>query len=297
MKTSTKRIAVCAAVFVLIGVGLAVNAGTGTLSAIGYGDIALLCPLGALESMLGGWAVIPRALIALLVVVLVVFVFGRAFCAWVCPVPHVWNLFRTKKRREEEERTRNENAKMSLDRYRAGERPRRRFSIDPRFGVLAGALVSTAAVGFPVFCLVCPVGLICAIFLALWHMFAWGQVTWSLVVFPAILVLEVVFLRRWCHRFCPLGALMSLIASRSPAFRPVLDARACRRGQGVPCKACSSECPELIDPHGDLGMRPLSECTKCAQCIESCPAHALSFSIFPRSMRCSKDEGQGQDRD
>ena len=36
--------------------------------------------------------------------------------------------------------------------------------------VLAGALASSAAFGFPVFCLICPVGLTFALVIALWRL-------------------------------------------------------------------------------------------------------------------------------
>ena len=33
---------------------------------------------------------------------------------------------------------------------------------------------------------------------------------WSLLFVPAMLVIELVFLRKWCGRFCPISAFMSL---------------------------------------------------------------------------------------
>lgn len=49
MKISTKRTLVRLSVFVLVGIGVAFNIGTGTLSAIGFDNIAALCPLGGLS--------------------------------------------------------------------------------------------------------------------------------------------------------------------------------------------------------------------------------------------------------
>ncbi|MFR1638333.1 MAG: 4Fe-4S binding protein [Eggerthellaceae bacterium] len=69
------------------------------------------------------------------------------------------------------------------------------------------ALLSTAVFGFPVFCLICPVGLTFATLIAVWRLFQFNEVALSLLVFPAMLALEVLVLRKWCSRFCPLGAL------------------------------------------------------------------------------------------
>ena len=55
-----------------------------------------------------------------------------------------------------------------------------------RHFVLGGALLSTFIFGFPVFCLVCPIGLTFATILLLVNLFAQGDVTWSLIVVPAI---------------------------------------------------------------------------------------------------------------
>lgn len=54
---------------------------TGTLCSVGYDAIAYICPLGALETIFGSWAFVPRVLICLAVVVIVALVFGKAFCS------------------------------------------------------------------------------------------------------------------------------------------------------------------------------------------------------------------------
>lgn len=290
MKISTKRTLVRLSVFVLVGIGVAFNIGTGTLSAIGFDNIAALCPLGALESLFGSWAFIPRVVIALVAAALIVLVFGKAFCSWVCPVPPVWKFFRGRRRKEKEAEEQAENARMALKHSEEDTAPVRQSSFGPRHGILLGALLSTAVFGFPVFCLVCPIGLTFATFLALWHLFAWSQPSWSLLVFPAILLLEVLLFRKWCHVFCPLGALISLVASHSKTFRPHVDASACKRSAGVACNVCSAVCPELIDPHDDKGMRPLDECTKCGQCVDSCPSGALSIPMIDRSKSSDRAE-------
>ena len=87
--TKALRIAIPLALLVVIGVGFATHAGIGTVSALGWGSISLLCPLGALGTMLASKMLVPRAVISLVVAVVAIILLGRAFCAWACPVPVV----------------------------------------------------------------------------------------------------------------------------------------------------------------------------------------------------------------
>ena len=148
---------------------------------------------------------------------------------------------------------------------------------DTRHATLLGALGATAVFGFPVFCLVCPIGLTFATFIGLWHLFQFNQTTWGLIIFPIILVLEVVFLRKWCAKICPVSALVSLIASTNRTLRPRVRREACLRTSGIDCRACVDACPEQVDPHSPR----IPECSKCGACIEACPAHAIDLKLLP----------------
>ncbi|MFR0707830.1 MAG: hypothetical protein ACLSIH_12425 [Eggerthella lenta] len=78
--------------------------------------------------------------------------------------------------------------------------------LDTRHATLLGALGASAVFGFPVFCLVCPIGLTFATFIGVWHLFQFNETSWGLIIFPAILVLEIAFLRKWCAKICPVSA-------------------------------------------------------------------------------------------
>ena len=280
-KTATLRAWTCAALFIITGVGLAFATGTGTISSFGINAIATICPLGALESMLGAWAFVPRALISLLIIVLLVLVFGKAFCSWMCPIPHVQNVFRTKKRTSIETKERHEAARYAAENWREGKQPERsKTGLDTRHVILLAVLLATVIFGFPVFCLVCPVGLTFATFILLWRFVQFNEATWGLIVFPAIVLVEVLVLRKWCGTICPLGALISLISKANKTFRPTVKEDACLRDtRDVACETCASVCPEHIDPYADLGERPMSECIKCRSCADACPVSAISFPL------------------
>ena len=256
---------------------------TGTLCSVGYDAIAYICPLGALETIFGSWAFVPRVLICLAVVVIVALVFGKAFCSWVCPVAPLSDLLRGRKAREKDECERTQAAHRVLERWsdtnaaQAEKHKPFRSRVDGRHVVLAGSLASAAVCGFPVFCLVCPIGLTFASAIALYRLIGFNEPAIEVLVFPALLVLELTVFRKWCHRFCPVGALLSLLSRGNRTFKPHVNASMCARHAGSSCAACAQACPEHIDPCADFGDRSLAECTRCGACVNTCPAKALSF--------------------
>ena len=61
--------------------------------------------------------------------------------------------------------------------------------------MLAGSLASAAVCGFPVFCLVCPIGLTFASAIALYRLIGFNEPAIEVLVFPALLVLELTVFR------------------------------------------------------------------------------------------------------
>lgn len=328
--------------------GLLFHTGTGTLSALGFDSVAALCPVGALEAMLGAKSVVAHGLICLGITVLVVVALGKVLCAWAYPVPWLQKFFRGKKSEGEgaggaaadggasrdpqiahaETASGGEGGKeapkfdgaqtvASVSDDQASTAPaltcsaecrscashrisngapstqalppcggkRDGVRVDSRHVILAGALGSSALFGFPVFCLLCPVGLTFATLIGLWQLFSLNETSWGLIVFPAILILEVTVLRKWCTKICPISALLSLIASANRMFRPAVSPEHCLRERGIDCTACVDACPEQVDPHSAL----IPECSKCGRCAEACPAHAITFPMLRPSRRHQRE--------
>ena len=167
-----------------------------------------------------------------------------------------------------------------------------RFKLDSRFGVLLGALASAAIFGFPVFCLICPVGLTFATVLIVMRLFAFGDLTWTVVVVPLVLIVEVVFLRKWCSKICPLGALISLVSGANKTLRPHVNDKVCLvTGKHTACFACSKACPEHIDVRRPAQSETsLNNCTKCRECADACPAHAITFPVLPKKQEGEREQ-------
>ena len=271
-------------IFASVVLGLLLSNGWGTLSAMGYGAITYLCPVGALETLFASHTFIPRVVIALVVALVVIALLGRMFCAWACPVPPLRRLFRgDKKKHGAMAHAARAPALAACGSHSCSTSgpcqlppvggKRDGLQIDSRHGVLAGAVISSAICGFPVFCLVCPVGLTIALVVCLFRAVFQQDPTVSILVFAAILLVEVVFFRKWCHKFCPIGALMSLVGAKAPVLKPQVDEEKCLRSHGIDCKVCVQSCPEELDPHSAR----LSECTRCAECVQACPAGAIKL--------------------
>lgn len=301
---SRARRAVSLAVFAALALGIVFCLGFGSLSSFGWQQIASLCPLGALEAMLAAKTVIPRGVVCIVLLVAVGAVLGKVFCSWACPVPSLRHIGQAIRRRtpsikageaehaggtvpelkavrplsrRELKALKSGCTSCGTDAAACASHGRRK--LDSRHIVLGGTLLSSAVFGFPVFCLVCPVGLTFATVMAFAQLFQIQVLTWGLLVFPLVLVLELTVLRKWCSKFCPLGAVMSLASIPNRLFRPKVDVKKCLRSHGVDCKVCATVCAEGLDPHSEDGMH---ECTKCRDCAKNCPAGAISFPLRRR---------------
>ncbi|MHC1711343.1 MAG: 4Fe-4S binding protein [Solidesulfovibrio sp.] len=262
----------------------------GTFSSFGFDAISAICPLGAIETALASKTFIPRLFIGLAITVLATLLLGRVFCAWACPIPFVRRWFTKINKTAAEPRP-----VLSMS---AGAEPRPVVSIaaahalrhaeptaspdthsaDTRYFVLGGALLSSAVFGFPVFCLICPVGLFFGTLLALMRLVRFNEPTITLLIFPAVLLVEIVLLRKWCHKFCPIGALLSLLGGLNKTMQPRIDASTClSTSRGVNCLACKRVCPEEIDLHEAPSGIANGLCTKCGDCVDVCPAKAIKF--------------------
>lgn len=303
-KAKVLRVAIPAAVLVAVAVGFACSQQVGTLCAVGWEDISILCPLGALTSMLASKTLIPRAVLSLIVALVVIVLVGRAFCAWVCPVPLVSRLRHAFSRKPKaagegagagEEGSACEAARAAAEQPSEGVRAcsscgacgkavgslTRQDGTGSRYLVLGGALLTATVFGFPVFCLICPIGLTFAAVTVVFLLFTQGDVTWSAVIIPALLLVEVVFFRKWCSHICPLAALMGLVSKLNRTWRPKVDHSICLEAKGARCHKCAQSCAEGIDLTDLAAGAPLSDCTKCRACLDACPAHAISMPLLP----------------
>lgn len=301
MKTSSLRLIVAGAILLIFVVGFIATAGFGTISAFGWDRIALLCPVGALASMVASKALIPRAVVSILLAAVACLLVGRAFCGWVCPVPLVLRLRgllnpkATVAKEAVSEKTAAEGVSPSVSltkeeqkglRVSCSSCPSSRGKIDSRHVTLGAALLTAAMFGFPVFCLVCPIGLTFATIFLVVLLFGSGDLTWTIVLAPALLAVELFVLRSWCSTLCPVSAFLSLASKKNKTFVPIIDDGKClETTRGVQCSRCTQACDQGIDlRHPERGVA-WSECVKCRACVEACPIQALKMPFLAPAKR------------
>ena len=291
MKFSKWRVLIPTVIFIVLAIGLICGVSFGTLSGFGWEQISALCPLGAFTTMISTKTLVPRAIVSIVVMALLVFLVGRAFCAYICPVnviEQVKNFFRSpKKRKELEKKKHDEIIEIAHAELGCGHNcsscgsacGQKRPKFDGRHGVLVGALLSSAVFGFPVFCLICPVGLTFAAVLLTWRLFAFGDTTLAIVFVFGMLIIELFVLRKWCIRFCPLAALMNLVSRFSKTTKPVINDEVClETTTGKACSRCAMACDHGINlRHLAAGEHDLADCTRCYACVEACPTKAISM--------------------
>lgn len=259
-------------------------AGGALLTALGctaanlpLGTLCALCPVGFAEIALASGSIPWGLALGVAALLLIVFLVGRAFCSWLCPTSFVRNLFGGRTPRGLTGRT---GACPGCAADAANPNAAREHSnLAAQAVVLAVLLAVSFIVHFPVFCLVCPIGLAFGTLFAASRLFVTWQPGWELVVFPTMLLAEAFLLRRWCAAVCPLGFFFGLMAKargRLPRLpRPRTDQALCIHHEG--CNVCATVCPENISAT-TADAHDLEDCTSCLDCKEHCPTKAIAFS-------------------
>lgn len=249
---------VLAGVLLAIVIGAVADYATGTFAAFGLPMLRFICPVGFLEISLATrsivWAALPYTLLAILVIAL----FGRFPCGWLCP------MYKFKHRVE--------RVIPRSSMQAATDRLPVRATWRDGVAVLGGVLIVSALTGYPLYCIICPIGIISRNLISLGtHLTVHTDIV-LLLFYPLVLGLFV----DW-QRVCPVGSIGGL-ANQTAPLQPIrVDADAC-----IECGNCQAACPEdipLFETSVDMGA-----CTVCLHCVDVCSGTAISvFGAKARS--------------
>ena len=279
------------------------------------------CPLGAVQALLTGmvddFRVVPT-IIAMLIFIILIVLLGNVFCSWVCPVGTIVDSFdkgiekffpkfeaKRSKRSIQSRQSKNNRLGSHLlcQSCPVSKVISNRIGV-LAYGILGSALVGSAVLNFPVFCCVCPMGIISRGMVhlkALSMRLPTARVTGQyMAIVPELAAIPVaaalVSLREkrfWCRKLCPLGGLLSAVGTLNPFIKPKVKQHKCiMKGCPEDCedyridyclfcfldddRKCEKVCPvgiNLVDPGS------LHKCTKCMECYIVCDWNAVKIDL------------------
>lgn len=196
----------------------------------------------------------PAGFFIFLAIVGVSFVFGKAFCSWMCPVGFISEMVG-----DFGEKIWKKLFKRRIKLHRFVDYPLRglkyfllAFFVSAIFSMTETALAIFLGGAYNI-----------AADVKMWYFFAHISRT-SLIVIGVLFLLSIFVRNFWCRYLCPYGALLGLISFLSPN-KIKRNATSC-----IDCGLCYKACPSFIKV--DKVKTVLSdECTSCLSCVDACP--------------------------
>jgi len=239
----------------------------GTFCHLTIDTFSASCPLGFIQLCLSTSSLAYSLLISSLFFIVISLIFGRVFCGWICPVGFVNEALHYLKARL----LRRRRSGMGSTGPASSSVPlgTRSFDRSVKYIFLASVIVVSVLLRYPVFCLICPLGILCRNLLSL---SSFHFIMLEIIILGTILLFEFFLLDRgWCGSLCPLGALYVLLGQPKIVNFRVKWKEICEK-----CKRCWKHCPMGIIPSEQVGT---DECSNCGLCEEMC-AHEVALPRF-----------------
>ena len=190
--------------------------------------------------------------LGLLIPLSLALLFGRVFCAYVCPASLLFFTI---------SRVRGLLAKFFY-------LPEFSLNRGVCWGLLFGGVVTAVWVGHGVWTLILPYF---AIGQTLFHGIAYGTISFSLGSLLVFGLLDLVMGKQFtCRYVCPTGRLLGFVGSKS-VFSLKRDAPECLEA----CTSCIDVCPMKVQPKYDESL----DCSMCGECLTICPTKCLSIGL------------------
>ena len=254
--------------FVLIPIlnGFGIHFFMGTLYSLSIGELDIVDPLMALQTILLTRDIYLPLVIAAGLPIAVALIFGRVFCSWMCPQNTLSEWVDWLQRKLFHRRWVKEHH------FKYGRNPAS-FWFWLIFGFL---LIATLIAGFPLLAYLSAPGIITSTLSQ--AVLGMGIGVEILLVVIILLIEAAIFRRFWCKYFCPVGAFLAL-------FRTARTWRISFQPQACDCKPgtapCYTVCPLHLAPKETESLYPY--CINCGLCVAFCEnaGKALVMSFNP----------------
>lgn len=207
-------------------------------------------PLAATEMVLSSRSLHPELLVSIAIPLVLIALFGRFFCGWICPAGFIFEL--------------NQKLKQRLG------GPDYDFEHSHKYTVLVLVLLLASLLGTTYVSMFHPPHVLGreAFLFVEYGFFGAGS-----LLFAGMLIADLGLSERMvCTYFCPTGAFFSLLG-RFRLLRVRMEESKCTE-----CGICNTECMFDLDPMAmKQGEAVGGECNNCADCIESCPQNGLHY--------------------
>ncbi|MBI5682778.1 MAG: 4Fe-4S binding protein [Deltaproteobacteria bacterium] len=196
-------------------------------------------------------------LISIIIPLVFILIFGRAFCGWICPMNFLFEL--------------NEKIRKVLERFNV---PILNISMSREYKYFAlFSILTLSLFGIHLLPYILPYALVSR---ELYHYIFYSTFSFGMILILSLLVFELLVSRRgWCKYLCPGGAFFSLLG-----FKRLVGIDVNTKSCPAQCSLCTEACPRGLEPHKNMiGI----ECDNCGLCISKCPAVSVKYKFGVRS--------------
>ncbi|MBI5098727.1 MAG: 4Fe-4S binding protein [Nitrospirae bacterium] len=213
-----------------------------------------------------------QALLAVLPVIGIYLIFGRAFCGWVCPMDFLFELVSKIKSRQLPVGAIHESPVQKIKARAQHAVPLQNIPPNIGYGIAAALLIISGILGVPFFTRYLShltnffMVFNSSVFLALDLPVSKTVLIYSGAVILSLILLEYFAPRLWCKILCPVGTTYGLFNKLS-----LLKLRF-KEGNCGECNLCEQVCymDVRITPYLDQpGLRD-TNCIYCGRCVEGC---------------------------
>ena len=244
----------------LIVAGTLWGIGIGTFCFLNLGIIRLICPVGFFELCLSNrkvyWDLVPP----FLMVMGLVFLLGRSFCSWACPVALIFDGVDKVLNRILPARI--NGCRVVFAKFVSQKIPK--LGAKDGMALLIGGLAGVAIFQYPFISTFCPIGVFTRNVISLGSHF---RLQGDLLLLLVVAFMGYLFVNGW-RDCCPVGMVYHIAAKKNRLFVPKVNKDKCTQ-----CGICEKVCPfHLCVSKNNFDT---SICSKCLSCIDKCPNQAL----------------------